>query len=140
MKRVRISILLLTLLPLAVGALPVRYSYDAAGNRVKREIVMSSSPSLSPKKQMSYTDDIADDYKVKITPSAQDGIVLVEIVSRTDLQEGSVDVFSVKGMRVLTTMTSGGRVTIDLSDKRSGVYILHVNVGGNETDWKIIKK
>ena len=65
MKRVRISILLLTLLPLAVGALPVRYSYDAAGNRVKREIVMN--PSLSPKKQTSYTDDIADDYKLKIT-------------------------------------------------------------------------
>lgn len=138
MKRVRISILLLTLLPLAVGALPVRYSYDAAGNRVKREIVMN--PSLSPKKQTSYTDDIADDYKLKITPSAQDGIVQVEIVSRTDLKEGCVDVFSVKGMRVLTTMTSGGRATVDLSGKRSGVYILHVNVDGNETDWKIIRK
>lgn len=140
MKRVRNSILLLTLLPLAVGALPVRYSYDAAGNRVKREIVMNPSPSLSPKKQTSYTDDIADDYKLKITPSAQDGIVLVEIVSRTDMQEGCIDVFSVKGMHVLTTMTSGGRATIDLSGKRSGVYILHVSVDGNETDWIIIKK
>jgi len=121
-------------------ALPVRYSYDAAGNRVRREIVMSSAPSMSPKKSNSYTDKLSNDYKVKLYPSAQNGTIRVEIISATGMNDGTVEVFSTSGMRVLTCTINDGMAVVDLNNRRSGVYILHICVNGKETDWKIVKQ
>ena len=63
MERRILIITAMLLSSLGSMALPVRYSYDAAGNRVRRELVVSLSRSKTPEPETHYTDDLSDDYK-----------------------------------------------------------------------------
>jgi len=83
---------LFTALPV-IAQNTVYYSYDAAGNRVRREIVLNQqnvrkAPGSSPY----YYDQIAADYRIKIHPSSADGTIRVEVLSSGGSYEGTVTV------------------------------------------------
>ena len=118
---------------------PVRYSYDAAGNRVKREIVISSSPAQGRQRTQTFTDDLSDDYKVKLT-NRNDGTILVGIVSAVGNMNGSVEVYNTSGMRLFTTDVADGQALVSLAGHPSGVYILKIDINGKQTSWKITKQ
>ncbi len=138
MKRKLISFITLVI-AISGFSLPVRYSYDAAGNRVRREIVVSSSPSLSPKKQTTYTDNLSEDYKVKLhyTGNSQ---IRVEVIALGNIPEGTLEVYSASGIKVLATTIEQGNALVDLGSHRNGVYVLNINIDGEQTSWKITKK
>ena len=121
-------------------ALPVRYSYDAAGNRVRRERVVSSSRSKTPEPETYYTDDLSDDYKVRLYPSSSDGTVRVEIISKLAVPEGNREVYNTSGMKVLTCRIDEGMAVVNLGNHRNGVYILNIDIEGKKTSWKITKR
>lgn len=122
------------------SALPVRYSYDAAGNRVKRELVVSSSRSKKTAPNTYYTDDLSADYKVRLHPSSSDGTVRVEIISKLAAPEGSIEVYTASGMKVMTCRIDEGMAVVNLGNHRNGVYILNIDIEGKKTSWKITKR
>lgn len=138
MKRVIICVITLVMAN-SIFAHPVRYSYDAAGNRVKRELVVNSSPSLSQKKQPTYTDVLSEKYKVKLHQIG-DGQICVEVVAVGEIPEGTIEVYTASGMRVLSTAIGHGQTLVDLGSRQNGVYVLNINVNGERTCWKITKK
>ena len=129
---------LLILCTLGSSAQAIRYSYDAAGNRVRRELVVSSAP-MNRGNTGPYTDDLANDYKVKLSP-LQDGIIRIDVISKAGQSVGNVDVYNTSGMRMLSSDIQDGTATVNLSDRQNGVYILDINVNGNKTSWKITKR
>ena len=137
MKRIIISTMLLG--TLSSMALPIRYSYDAAGNRVKRELVVRSSPMMSPQKSNYYTDDLSDDFKVKLTPIGQ-GRILIEIVSNGSISDGLVSVYTLSGMNVYSSKIENGQLTLDLSDYSENIFVLNIEVDKKKTSWKITKQ
>lgn len=119
----------------------VYYSYDAAGNRVKREIVLNrQNAPQQPDNSPYYSDQLATDYRIKIHPNAFDGMVRVEVLSKVGNYDGTVTVYSLAGAKVQECKVENGNAYIDLGDCPKGVYILHVEINGKSTDWKIIKK
>jgi hypothetical protein len=49
-------------------------------------------------------------------------------------------VYTLKGTEVLNQPLTDAETMVDISDKRSGVYILKVTVNGVATTWKVTKK
>lgn len=129
------------------GALPILaqniiyYSYDAAGNRVRREIVLNwQNAPQHPNNSQYYSDQLAEDYRIKIHPSASDGIVRVEVITMNSSYEGMVTAYSLSGIKVQECKVVNGNAYFNLGDSPKGTYILHVDINGKTTDWKIIKK
>lgn len=126
---------------LYASAQAVRYSYDAAGNRVRREIVINQQNAPQHEAPPAYyTESLSDDYRIKIHPNSQNGTIRVEVIAATGSKEGSVAAYSLSGAKVGLFPVENGNAYVDLSDAPNGVYILHIDVNGNTTDWKIIKR
>ncbi len=65
---------------LYTSAQAVRYSYDAAGNRVRREIVINQQNAPQHEAPPAYyTESLSDDYRIKIHPNSQNGTIRVEV-------------------------------------------------------------
>ena len=117
----------------------ISYSYDAAGNRVKREIVIQRSPSRSPMDLNHYTDNMSDGLRVKIYPS-DGGFLRVVVIGNGSITDCIVEVYNTSGMKLNAKAIENGQALIDLSNYRNGVYILRINVNDKQTSWKITKK
>lgn len=64
----KILLVIFSLLPLSAFAQTLSYSYDAMGNRIAREIVISKS--AAPKKDTtSYVSEVLSERTVKIYPN-----------------------------------------------------------------------
>ena len=133
-------VMLLSALP-ALAQNTIYYSYDAAGNRVRREIVLNQQNAPQhPAPSAYYTDRLSADYRIKIHPNASDGIVRIEVLSNGGSCEGTVTTYNASGMKVQACNVEDGNAYVNLVDSPKGVYILHVDIEGKTTDWKIIKK
>ena len=129
------------------AALPVTaqniiyYSYDAAGNRVRREIVLNrQNAPQQPSNSTYYSDQLAEDYRIKIHPNTSDGVVRVEVISMDSSYEGMVTAYRLSGTKDQECKVVNGNAYINLGNSPKGTYILHVDINGKTTDWKIIKK
>lgn len=135
----------LTLLPIVSSAQDrIGYSYDAAGNRVKREIVMPA-PKAMAKQQTFAADgqtfiDMLRDHTVKIYPNPTEGGLQVSISGLTGTDKCSLEVYTSQGAQVLTENARTGHVDINISNQPAGVYLLRITINNHSTTWKIIKK
>lgn len=83
------SLAILTLLPVVSSAQGrIGYSYDAAGNRVKREIIMSVSKTMAKQQNFSSDNqsfsDMLCDHSVKIYPNPSKGVLKICIFGLKD--------------------------------------------------------
>lgn len=116
----------------------VRFAYDEAGNRVKREIVISkqkAKTSTTDSNKIYY--DMLDNVEVKVYPNPTKGNLKVG-VSRADLTF-TVQVYSSAGQIVGTYTSRNGYVDVNITNQPNGLYVLAVSMNGNKTTWKIIK-
>lgn len=116
------------------------FSYDAAGNRVSRIMVLAKSGAKS--QQVASTQSFFDEVggkQVKIYPNSSTGHVLVEMLGIGDVSV-SLSVYNTSGMQVFSQSLEEERLDIDLSSQTSGIYILNILVDGEKQSWKIVKK
>lgn len=106
------------------------FSYDAAGNRVQRVLVLSSN------KTTSINQIVLSDYTIYPNPTLD--ILNIEFNAKT--VEGNYKVLSISGVEVMRgTLTPTNR--IDMSSLETGTYILIVDSSTlREEKWKIIKE
>ena len=119
----------------------VGFAYDEAGNRVKRELVIqhnANAPKKSPSTKPSYYDVLGDRIS-KIMPNEL-GVVKVSVQDIKATDKGHIEVYTLKGTEVHNQPLTDAETMVDISDKRSGVYILKVTVNGVATTWKVTKK
>lgn len=130
--------LLLAILPCQSFGQKVSYAYDAAGNRVKREIVLQTRAAEDKSTNESYS-EMLDDRGIRIYPNPTEGQLTVEVTGEGTCQ---FDIYNISGQQVLTTQSSSSRVSLDISSQPNGLYILRIitGEGGHSTAWKIIKK
>ncbi len=135
-----VAMLLFAALPVMAQNI-IYYSYDAAGNRVRREIVINrQNAPQQPGNSSYYSDQLAEDYRIKIHPCASDGKIRVEVITMYVRYEGMVTVYSLSGIKVQECKVVNDNACICLDHSPKGTYILHVEINGKCTDWKIIKK
>ena len=137
MKRVNVF-LFFVLFSLSLSAQKkVMYAYDAAGNRIKKEILFEQSQSKS---QVVASSDMLDEKEIKIYPNPTEGELRVEIFNELKKTEGIVTVHGNNGAMIYTTPIINGSASLDISSCPNGLYILHVKIGDCVSSWKIIKR
>ena len=136
---------ILALLPLVSSAQgTIGYSYDAAGNRVKREIVMPVPKAMAKQQTFAadgqaFTDKLRD-HTVKIYPNPTEGALQVSISGLTGTDKCSLGVYTSQGAQILTENVKSDHVDINISNHPAGVYLLRITINNHSTTWKIIKK
>ena len=118
----------------------IRYAYDQAGNRVKREIVLNIAPKSArqaPNPEAVFY-DVLDGETVKISPNPS-GIIRVSIPGMKTESGSVVEVYTAGGISVLKKHFSGMETEVDISNRPQGVYLLRVTVCEKSITWKIIK-
>lgn len=137
MKRVNVF-LFFVLFSLSLSAQKkVMYAYDAAGNRIKKEILFEQTQSKS---QVVAYSDMLDEKEIKIYPNPTEGELRVEIFNELKKTEGIVTVHGNNGAMIYTTPIINGFASLDISSCPNGLYILHVKIGDCVSSWKIIKR
>ena len=142
MNSITTKILLFSFLSCSLGLhaqTKIGFSYDEAGNRVKREIVMTPSVNQAKSQSASYFDMVSD-RQVKISPNPTEGHLRVEILNGDSSMDGEAIVYSSCGAKVAACPISNRAADLDISSSANGIYILRVNIGDSSTSWKIIKK
>ena len=136
---IRTILLALLLTPMsAMAQNTMTFSYDAGGNRISRQITVSSV-----KERPGETTDISDveaetlEDRMRITTDASSETVSVEISDLKADEHGSVRLFTSAGALLQEVAIAGKVTTVSLNSYPSGMYILSVTVDGKQHGWKI---
>lgn len=133
-----LPIVLMTISVSAFSQNKISYRYDAAGNRICREILFSQSQMA--KKQNNINTDILGEHKITISPNPTEGILRVEVLDEGDAVDGEAFVYSASGSLVASAPLKSGVTELNIGSCPSGIYLLHIKQGDSKLIWKIIKK
>lgn len=123
---------------LSSAAQKIGFAYDAVGNRIKREIVVSrdlKKNSRTAENDASFYDTL-ENKTIRITRTSSNTIV-VSILNFDSKDAGFVDLCSINGMRVYLQNLPASEININMGSMPSGLYILRVQINDNSTTWKI---
>lgn len=144
MKR-KFSICLLLWIAI-VYALPctpqnIAFAYDNAGNRTKREIVVSTQkiPGQSGSGVGQYFDDTLSDKDIRIHPNIT-GLIKLEIMNYDNDDKGILSLYNTAGVQIISKEINNAETDVDISSYPGGIYILQIVINGRDTSWKIIKE
>lgn len=118
----------------------ISYAYDVAGNRVKREIVLATKSAVAPTEAEVFTDRIAE-RNIKIYPNPTQGQLKVEFGNTEGIKNCTITISAMNTGKQVKKQKAIFPVTdIDISNQPFGVYIMLIDIDGEYTSWKIIKK
>lgn len=122
----------------------IRYTYDAAGNRIKWTAATAmqkakSGRAVADADSQSGTDAFQD-HAVKIYPNPTDGVVNISIGGLGEAEHCTLNLCTPQGTLVLEKEVKADNITLDLGDRPSGIYLLTVTIDNTPTTWKIIKR
>lgn len=124
-----------------LGQNRVSYAYDNGGNRINREITLAAkSMILSDEDKKKFFTEEVSKKNIKIYPNPTYGQLAVEIQDREGLQSGTITIVTIKGKEILKKKIDSTFINLDISNKQAGIYILIIEIDGEKTTWKIIKK
>lgn len=117
----------------------VKYAYDAAGNRTERIIVLATK-SAETETETFFTEELAE-RTIKIYPNPTDGFLKVEIGNTEGIKNCTITISAMNtGKQVKKQRATLPVTDIDISNQPFGVYVMLINIDGEYTSWKIIKK
>lgn len=140
------TLLLTLLLVYAIGMtaqnLAYEYSYDQAGNRIRRSVVRLSKESTNSndeKTPLSFTDYLFDGHSMKIYPNPTNGVVRFEM-EQSECQIDQYRVFDIKGTQKMKGVCGSNSFDLDLSGQPAGVYLIEFRNKDKVYTSKIIKE
>lgn len=122
----------------------IGFAYDAAGNRVKREIVLAVPQMMANQGAFavgnrSFTDTMQG-HSIKILSNAVEEILKISISGLQSTDRCSLAVCTYQGIVLLMEKIRGEVITINISSQPAGVYLLRITLNNHTTTWKIVKK
>lgn len=115
----------------------VKFTYDPAGNRVTKEIVMSTKSAVEP--SSIFTEELAERI-IKIYPNPTQGLLKFELSDISNTKTVILHLLNMNGQSILKTKMVTNPTEIDISNRPNGFYILQIAVDEKISTWKIIKK
>ncbi len=120
----------------------VSYAYDASGNRVSREVVLSQAKPLT-ESDVSSVAEVFQTLQVHVSADGSSGRVEITIIGADgeELSSASATAFTTGGHRIVSAaFASDGIAYIDLNTRPAGVYLIRVRCGRYDQTWRIVKK
>lgn len=117
----------------------IKYAYDSAGNRIERTIELKTK-SAEAEPEMFFTEELAK-RTIKIYPNPTDGFLKVEIENIENVKNCTITISVLgTGKQVKKIKTKLPVTDIDISNQPFGVYIMLIDIDGEYTSWKIMKR
>lgn len=113
------------------------YSYDASGNRTER--VINLLKSSNNKSQQEIELNISETTGIKIYPNPTKGLLKINIRGYENGTQFNFKLFDIEGTELISKETGESQIELNLSDYKSGIYILHLLIEDQIFKWKIIK-
>lgn len=118
----------------------IKYTYDAAGNRVKREIVLATKSAIAPTEAEVFTDQVAE-REIKIYPNPTYGQLKVAFGNTEGIKKCTITISAMNtGKQIKKIKATFPETDIDISNQPFGIYIMLIDIDGEYTSWKIMKK
>ena len=120
----------------------VSYAYDASGNRVSREVVLSQAKPLT-ESDVSSVAEVFQTLQVHVSADGSSGRVEITIIGADgeELSSASATAFTTGGHCIVSAaFASDGIAYIDLNTRPAGVYLIRVRCGRYDQTWRIVKK
>jgi len=133
----------------------ITFTYDAAGNRIGRRIVILRPPrsAVNTAETMNTNDeyddwwreenpfsDVINEFHVKIHPNPTHGRLTVEIdIEGRDVEHIQLMVVGQNGTLLLRKQTTSAIIPVDLFGFPTGNYTLHITINGQSQHYQIVK-
>jgi hypothetical protein len=141
MKRIiLISFMLISVY--ALKAQQLSYAYEAAGNRVSRTIGLdtrSTSASVNESDTV-FFEEILAEKQIKIYPNPVESVLTILISDYTPSMEGEFSLLNMGGMMLNRRRITAETTYVEMSRYPKGIYVLYIQLRGQLTSWKVIKK
>ena len=113
------------------------YSYDEAGNRIKKEVKKTTTRGMSDE----YDEDIEDDLQGNnITISEKGGKITIFIKELDSYNPYDVSLYSTNGILHYSKTIDTNSTIISLLDYPTGTYILTIKYKEETTTYKFARK
>ena len=139
MKKTLICILLLHA-AMNFSAQNLTYTYDAAGNRIGRVILMKVPQAPEGIQNETAVNDLIAEKAIAIFPNPTKGIVTVEIKDYSVQMQAEFRLMDLSGRTIINRKASSNIQTFDLSRLAAGTYLMQICINGETVVWKIIKE
>lgn len=122
----------------------VSYSYDAAGNRVRRESVVPAPRAKAmlqslETRETSYSDVIGS-HSVQIKQDDEKEVLKVSVLGLKSSDKCTFGVYTASGVQAILSDVKSESVEIDISSLPSGIYMMRVAINETSKTWKFVKK
>jgi len=144
----------------------ITYSYDAAGNRINRLLIVVDpkiDSTTNKEDSIFYTSsgynelngeqkpmdnvttiqqqiDLIAKYDMKVFPNPTEGKLQLVIGNYSSTLQGEIKLYQLTGSLLLTQKIISNRNIIDLSGMPAETYMLELLISGEKVVWKVIKK
>ena len=148
MKKVIVIVgILLASISFSFAQISVSFDYDNAGNRITRTIngMLFLSPPSSGENEVKQQElvhkDLFDNLEIRIFPNPTHGELRINILGLEENQMYHLKVLNLSG-KVLKSLENlkDFSHTLNISDFKSGTYLLEIQIDGIPEYWKIIKE
>ncbi len=136
--KTRTATCLTILSAMACNAQNIRFLYDSAGNRIKREIVFERQ-SKTQKSSINTHSVSLSNKDIKITSSPTDGMLKVDISGIGKDDKCIIYIHNALGIEIYSSTYISSTLELDLSSQPRGIYILSIMINGDFSSWKISK-
>lgn len=137
-----LSVLSLWISPSIYAQQRIKYTYDESGNRIKKEIVLSSTRSVlgNMEEEPSAYEEKLHETKVTIYPNPTQGILKVDISGVDKFEKAQISLYDLTGKLLQQWANVLQSNVIDLTGQTPGMYIMQIAYNGQISSWKIIKE
>jgi hypothetical protein len=129
----------------------IEYTYDANGNRTKRELVVNQLKSATIKfpvkdpsnlKLADNTKTIepsAGELKTTVYPNPNKGLIKINVSNMPQNPVTELRLYNLSGTELMVKRNFDSYSEIDINEYKDGVYILRIRINDKLFDWKVIK-
>ncbi len=118
----------------------IRFTYDDAGNRIRRELVTIQEVNTQDRKMQKFLTGNNLDSEITINADKSSNLIHINTKDRKLQGEYKIAMYSIAGYMVLESQLSiTGYAEVDISQLPKGVYVLVVTNGTESKAWKRTK-
>ncbi|MDA3780379.1 MAG: T9SS type A sorting domain-containing protein [Bacteroidales bacterium] len=122
----------------------LEYTYDAAGNRIKREyIILPQPPPIKSVQDSSAVEPSIVSFgemEIRIFPNPTKGMLMLQIANMPEQANCQLILVDMLGREVFSSVVTDRETQIDLSNQARGNYILSLFVDNRRKEWIVVKE
>lgn len=141
MKKPLFLLMVAFVLPSAIHAQQILYSYDAAGNRIERSLANG----LNPAHRRTNSDNNASNASggmqrsLSVGPNPTKGLLSIKHSCWDDSNECRLQLTTLSGQVLIEKSMTSAEATLNLHTYPNDYYLLSVELNGEKKTYKIIK-